>query len=1001
MLLRRLSTAGRGPLRASLSEQGVTLSSTHSGFTVKSIQPVAEFDITLVELEHGKTGARLLHVDTSDTNNAFGVCFRTPAKESTGVAHILEHIVLCGSERFPVRDPFFKMLKRSMNTFMNAMTAGDFTVYPFSTVVPSDYDNLLQVYLDACFFPLLRKTDFMQEGHRLEVVVDEHTHTQRLKRAGVVFNEMKGHLSSSSSLFGVEVSAQLFGPESVYGQVSGGDWKVIPELTHERLVDFHRTKYHPSNSLFVTYGDLPLGQTLSTIDSRVLQRFSYSHASATEPLALIREPVPAQRRADVAISVPQDSESDVGRKLVRAWTLGEFDSTNVDRVFEASIVSELLLEGASAPLYGKLIESQIAPRFAPGVGLDPSSFYPSCAVGASGVSEDNLNKVEAAILDGLELAVREGFPAQRVDSILHQMELSRRHKRTDFGLTCIQSASSTWVHGGRLQDALDFTGPISRFKLALEANPRLLQDVAGRLFRDKFASPHVVRVVATPTADFSVQEAEIPITSAEQVDEVAELNRELAVEREMVEDLSVLPTLTVSNDVPRTYADPLPEISHSKLLGQRVLGQKTNGVSYLRGKFPVSSPNRLLPLLCAFVGDVDAGARSYKELDTALERYGGSLSLAPSFPVWLEDHSVRPEVSFSLDCLAANATKAYGELLGDIFTQSRFVGSEERIGTLLQTTSESMKAGLSRSCPRYANSKCMAAFGAQYQVQDAYSGFAQYEFVQAQAAREDKSALASELQQLFQSTFVRPELSLCSDVDVSRAVEQFLGRFPTASTPSLTSPFPTSTPPSRASYLALPVPVHYCHAVVETPVRFGHEDDAAMLVLSRLASYDFLHQQVREKGGAYGSGCSLDQAGFLAFSSFWDPHSAQTLQVFDQCLAWLCEASFSEKQVDEALLSVFAALDAPQNVSSKGLGQFRHGTTQAMKDAQRDKLFDLVGQQGVGKLRTVARRHLQGVGSFLLSEPASASATRTSVCIAGKKDTSEDFAKRGFQVVVA
>ncbi|KAH9258507.1 hypothetical protein BASA81_003009 [Batrachochytrium salamandrivorans] len=946
MLLRRLSTGARGPLRASLSEQGITLSSMHSGFTVKSIQPIAEFDITLVELEHGKTGATLLHVDTSDTNNAFGVCFRTPAKESTGVAHILEHIVLCGSERFPVRDPFFKMLKRSMNTFMNAMTAGDFTVYPFSTVVPSDYDNLLQVYLDACFFPLLRKTDFMQEGHRLEVVVDEETHQQRLKRAGVVFNEMKGHLSSSSSLFGVEVSAQLFGSESIYGQVSGGDWKVIPDLTHERLVDFHKTKYHPSNSLFVTYGDLPLGKTLDTIDSRVLQRFSYSH----------------------------DSDSDVGRKLVKAWTISEFDSTNVDRVFEASIVSELLLEGASAPLYGKLIESQIAPRFAPGVGLDPSSFYPSCAVGASGVSEENLSKVEAAILDGLELAVKEGFPAQRVDSILHQMELGRRHKRTDFGLTCIQSASSTWVHGGKLQDALDFTGPISRFKLALGANPRLLQDLAGSLFRDKFTSEQTVRVVATPTPTFSVQEAEVPITSLQQVEEITKLNHELAVERDMVEDLSVLPTLTVSNDVSRAYADPLPEIRHSQL-GQQVLGQKTNGVSYLRGKFPVSRPNPLLPLLCAFVGDVDAGARSYKELDTALERYSGTLSVSPSFPIWLEDHSERPE--------------------------SHFVGSEERVkrlGTLLHTRSESMKAGLSRSCPRYANSKCMAAFGPQYQVQDAYSGFAQYEFVQAQAQREDKSALAGELQQLFHETFAHPELSLCSDADVSPAVEQFLGRFSNAPVPTNTASSLSLTPSPRASYLALPVPVHYCHAVVQTPVRFGHEDDAAMLVLSRLASYDFLHQQVREKGGAYGSGCSLDNSGFLAFSSFWDPHSTQTLQVFDQCLAWLCEANFTEKQVDEALLSVFAALDAPQNVSSKGLGQFRHGTTQAMKDRQRDKLFDLVGQQGVGKLRTVARRHLQSVDSFL---QGTSSSTSSSVCIAGKKDTSEDFAKRGFQVVLA
>ncbi|RHY81578.1 hypothetical protein DYB35_005319 [Aphanomyces astaci] len=256
------------------------------GFQVLKKQPIPEYSVTALQLQHIATKAEYLHIDTVDTNNVFSINFRTPPYSSNGISHILEHLVLCGSKRYPVRDPFFNMLKRSLNNFMNAMTASDHTMYPFATTNAKDFENLLAVYLDAAFFPTLSALDFSQEGHRVEWENSPQQQQQQLQYKGVVLNEMKGVLSDSQTLFSTRLQTELM-HGSIYEHVSGGDPSTdLTTLTHDELVEFHRSKYHPSNCLFYSYGNFPLESHLDTIATSVLSQFSETTSPSPPPVVI-------------------------------------------------------------------------------------------------------------------------------------------------------------------------------------------------------------------------------------------------------------------------------------------------------------------------------------------------------------------------------------------------------------------------------------------------------------------------------------------------------------------------------------------------------------------------------------------------------------------------------------------------------------------------------------------------------------------------------------------
>ncbi|KAJ2370491.1 Mitochondrial presequence protease, partial [Coemansia sp. RSA 2607] len=509
------------------------------GFVVEDIRTVGELKLQAIRLRHQKTGASWLHISRDDRNNVFSIGFNTSVEDSTGLPHILEHTTLCGSKKYPVRDPFFKMLNRSMATFMNAWTAHDYTQYPFATQNAEDYANLQNVYLDSVFNPLLREVDFRQEGWRLECTEG----TWGFK--GVVYNEMKGAFSDPAALYATRAEQHLFAG-STYQYVSGGDPKHIPDLTHEQLVDFHRTRYHPSNARIYSYGSLPLEPQLERV-ARVLAPYTHIAPPALPPMDV--EP---QGERSVTELGPVDSAGSAPDKQTRfSVSYLANDLRNVYDTFALRVYSSLLLDGTAAPMHKALIDSHIGSDYSANTGYSPYTRRTSLAVGLQGMAENDVPLVEKRIRETFLHVHDHGFEPRRVEAALAAVELAYKHRTADFGLALMKSLTTGWFHGVDPVDYLRVSDHVARLR-ADTAQGSLFQELTARYFLD---SRHTLRYTMLPDPEYSrrldAQEREaverkVAALTPEQLKEVDEKNARLAAEQTQgAEDLSVLPTLTL------------------------------------------------------------------------------------------------------------------------------------------------------------------------------------------------------------------------------------------------------------------------------------------------------------------------------------------------------------------------------------------------------------------------------------------------------------------------
>ncbi len=365
-------------------------------FILKRSTPIAALNLTVEEYEHPDTGAVHLHLGCENSENVFMVALRTVPQDSTGVAHILEHTVLCGSERYPVRDPFFMMLRRSLNTFMNAFTSSDWTAYPFATQNTKDFSNLLSVYLDAVFFSRLDPLDFAQEGHRVEFEKDEVNGKDTLVFKGVVFNEMKGAMSSTSSILWDKLCYELF-PTNTYHFNSGGDPEAIPDLSYQQLRDFYARHYHPSNAIFLTFGDIPAALHQRDFQELVLKRFSRSNESVEVTLEqLFLTPRVAEH--DYAV----DASEGLAKKThhVMGWKLGE--SADLTAMLEAQVLSAVLMENSASPLMHYLETTELGSAPSPLCGVEESMREMVFCCGIEGSSPEVAAQFQQEVLGKLK-----------------------------------------------------------------------------------------------------------------------------------------------------------------------------------------------------------------------------------------------------------------------------------------------------------------------------------------------------------------------------------------------------------------------------------------------------------------------------------------------------------------------------------------------------------------------------------------------------------------------
>eukprot|EP00794_Sanderia_malayensis_P000544 gene544-1199_t len=805
-------------------------------------------------------------------------------------------------------------------------------MYPFSTQNHTDFANLMSVYLDAAFFPNLNELDFLQEGWRLENETINDPNSPLVFK-GVVFNEMKGALSNPEALFATHYQ-NLMLPSHTYGTVSGGDPLVIPELTWKQLKDFHRTHYHPTNSKFYTYGDQPLENHLELINKQALQHFDRISTNTEIP----DEPKWTKPRQAEMSCPPDTLAADASKQTT--ITVGYMLESTDDPfdVFTMGILSSLLASGPNSPFYQALIKPNIGSGYAPVVGVDGSTRNPTFAIGLQGVSQDDVPNILNIIQETFEKAAREGFEQERIESILHRVELSQKHQTSNFGLGLISTLMSSWNHDADPVSMMKVNEQVKKFRNELEEDPEFLQKKVKEYF---LSNLHQLTLEMNPKEDYlkmnDEREAQILNNKIQQLTEEDRkiiMKKALQLEKKQheTEDLSCLPKMFVKDaNVPVQFCE-----------------QPTNGVTYFRAIADASSlPFSLkpyLPLFCSIITKMGAGNRNYEELSQDIEMYTGGLSVSPHLVSHHTDQdNFELGVMFSSHCLERNHARMFS-LWQDVFNQPN-LKDYDRLRTLINSIASDLAMSIADSGHMYSMTSSASSLTPAARFGELFGGMSQVLFMKEIAESDDLESVANNLIQiayyLLNVNDVRCSLNIRNGearVNATAALDEFLLSLDSLGSDEIESyTMPSFKAKNKSIFMPMPFPVNYVSQSIRT-APYCHEDHPRLRILAKLISAKYLHREIREKGGAYGGGAKIGSSVF-SFFSYRDPNDVDTLKAFEGSVKWASNREFTSEDVEEAKLSVFAAIDSPISPANRGFGLFSQGITDDMKQMYRDRLF--------------------------------------------------------------
>jgi Zn-dependent M16 (insulinase) family peptidase len=936
----------------------------HPAFEFQGSKHIESLNIDVQEFEHKKTGAKHIHFASDNPENVFLVALRTVPEDSTGVAHILEHTALCGSKKYPVRDPFFMMTRRSLNTFMNAFTSSDWTAYPFASFNRKDYDNLLDVYLDAVFFSRLDPLDFAQEGHRLEFKEPDNPNSE-LEFKGVVFNEMKGAMSSVSSQLWHTMSKYLF-PSNTYHFNSGGEPEDIPDLSYEQLMHFYKTHYHPSNASFMTCGDISAYELQEKFEKQALSHFDRldSHIS-----------VPNEKRYHAPIRIEEaypNSDDDLEQKahVVLGWLLGE--STDLESYLKAQLIASLLLDNSASPLLHALETSDLGLAPSPLCGLDDSQKEMSFMCGFADCKIEDADAIEAFILETLEQVAAEGLPHEDIEAALHQLELGQREVTGDsypYGLQIILKAISAVTHRGEAASLLDLEYALE--KLRAEINkPDFLKDNIQSLFLE---NSHRVRLSLRPDNEMAqrkvkAEEARLAAIKSQLSDEekqaIVKLAADLKARQDQVDDESILPKVGLE-DVPPEERGINGRSSSYK--GQKLTQYKTgtNGLCYQQLIFDLADVDAehlpLLSLYSSILTELGAGDKDYLRMQKWQTAVSGGIS---SFS------SIRGNVNsaddlhgyyvYSGKALKANAGKL-AELLSFIISHARF-DEYARIKDLISQIRINMEQSITGNGHVLAMHTAASGISASASLTQMLSGFEAIKQIKSldkslsqDSELEVLGAKFSALHKLLSSTPSQVLYIGDEAIDESSEVVQHLSSFAKNDSAGDFSLDFTATRKQEAWICNSQV--NFCAMAFPT-VTMAHADAAPLVVLGNFLRNGYLHKAIREQGGAYGGGASQDvNSACFRFYSYRDPRIEGTLKDFKQSIAWLSNQQHASSKLEEAILGTASSLDRSESPAGQAKRCFQadlHGRTPELRKEFRERVLATT----MNDLRRVAEHYL-------------------------------------------
>ena len=934
------------------------------GYAIVRREPLDRLEGSYLELQHERTGARHIHIECGDDNNAFAVFFPTTPQDSSGVAHILEHVVLAGSRRYPVRDPFFSMTRRSLATFMNAFTSADWTMYPFSTRNAKDYINLLDVYLDATFFPVLAEDSFKQEGIRFEFEVPDDPKSG-LRYKGVVFNEMKGALASPQAAMQRAVGSGLF-PGLTYSYISGGDPEHIPDLTWQKLRDFHAGHYHPSNAYFYTYGNLPLDRTLDAIESQALASFERISIDTSIPnVKRFTEPVTHTE------AYPAPPGEDLARKaqaLVGWVTVNSADSF---KLLSMKVLAEVLLGNAGSPLRKALIDSKLGTAMADGSGLQDDYRETVFGAGLKDIRAEDAHTVEQLVLDTLGRLADEGLDPSQVDAVIHRLEFEKRERSNagfPYALKVLFGLLPSYNYGGDAYSALNFDADLARLEH---------ERVEGRWFENLIRAelldnPHRALLTVVPDPELEERQGrkerdrlaavETSLGAAQSQSIVADALR-LKADQEAKQDLSVLPTLALA-DIPMDFE--AVESKRAEIDGVAIdfYPMPTNGVTYidLRVDFSVLSPEeqRLLPLFGRVFTQSGAAGQDYVEIAQRIAAYTGGIGAAAQVQSLAAREDFVESFMVSGKALDRNAGP-FVQLLGDLTVRLEIAAG--RLKEIIAESATRLESSLANLGFQFAILLAQAKLTSEGALNERLQGIDMLHTIRelARLDEADLDGLVDSLHAIRTTLFRKESLQIvvtCEDGMVSTITDLLAGLI--ADLPQApaegAAPKPEPLDPAAEARTA-PVPVAFNVRSFKT-VRYTHADAPVLLVLANYLRDTFLHRELREKGGAYGGFAQASTgAGLFYFGSYRDPNIVRTYQVYDQAAAWVIDTPVEADALKEAILGACGDVDPLESPDIKGRREAVNRLTGFTRD-QRETFKKRLLEVTAADLRRVAERYL-------------------------------------------
>lgn len=888
---------------------------------------VKEVDSFVLTLRHKLSNARVLIFSNEDNNKVFNISFRTPPKDATGVPHIIEHTVLCGSKNFPAKDPFVELVKGSLNTYLNATTYPDKTLYPVASCNDKDFENLMHVYMDAVLYPNIYKYEeiFKQEGWHYELEDKDSP----IIYNGVVYNEMKGAFSSEEGVLERFIMNSLF-PDNTYGQESGGDPVCIPDLKYEDYLDFHRKYYHPSNSYIYLYGDIDVEERLNWMDENYLRNFP---AIEVDSEIGIQKGFSEMKSLDKKYAVATDA--DCTEKTYYAWACAMDITMDQETCRAFELLSYVLVEMPGAPLKQALLDA--------GIGSDidvdfcdilRQSYFALTTKNAKAGQKDEFYRI---IRQTLEDIVKNGIDRKALEAAINGTEF--REREADFGqfpkgLLYSIKLLKTWLYS----DEEPYTSlcyekyySFLREKLDTDYYEQLIQKYL-------LDNTHAVLIEMMPEPGLAIK------TEQETIDKLADYKESLSDEEldKLIEDTKALKAYQ-EEGTPKEVLEKIPMLkrediekkaqplqnTETKLCGIDTVHHNvvTNDIIYLTLLFDVQEFRDYVPqmsFLSTLLGYMDTKKHTYTEFDTETNFYTGGIASDLSIYCQENDkYSLKYEVRTKV--LKSQINHAI-ELLSELMFETLFT-DEKHLREVVAETRSRLKVRLMSAGHQAAAARVLAGLSESSWLNDHSVGVGYYDYLVKldENFDEEKDKLIEGCRQLVKAMFRKNKLLIsctCADRDMDvleKALSVLVKDFDNNCGEAELSQLDKYIPETEIKKEAYTTPAEIQYVALGGSFRdVPGANQGALKVVSHLLNYDYLWNEVRVKGGAYGVGCRFNREGDGYFTSYRDPNLSSTLEVYRKAVEYLRNYDADEREITKTIIGTMSSIDTPLTPSMKG-----------------------------------------------------------------------------------